>query len=700
MPAPTTDAFRPARLLDSENTEEEDVKPFINKSYGRSRAGTKASGACVHCKSLKVRCEFSPGASACQRCIAGNYDCLARTRKKRKPAPTHEELIQRAQSQDMEIQNLLLQFDRIREDGRIRDWMARAQPDLRHTSSHPSEFTPYEARVHRPRWVPTGDEGAAEMACLSYFAHGDANVLRAPDVVRYCELYPQDVQDLFRVFFERINPFFSILDPELHTPGNLMWSCPFLFTVVCGLACRYDDSRRHMYELAIGFARTAAGNALVNGLKSVDACQAYLLLGMYPTPKRNYADDRSWMFLGVAIRMAQELGLDRPPSLDLPVREQLNRTRVWLNCYCVDAAQAVQLGKPPMISPDDFLARTSASWWQTSPLNTPFDVHLCGYISSLRMVWEWRSKAPTKEGDTVASTCDHAERLIQDMYSWQQIYEQHSVCQYRILLTPLLVSYLRLTMLATGVRQMMKKGASGLTRNCRVFKDAYNAAKTVIETMLDRLYYTRQLRYAPEDQFIYVSYAAAFLINLLRPKFRPLLSDGEQQEIVSLVNRLIDVLGSKDVALDDRHTPALHSRFLENLLAKRNLRICESDRSSRSDSGSPGHLLAQLSDERYHTPPNRYVWPDVGHDVSPGGSLVSSGGDVSPSPSAVFRQVGDPDMDFSMNHFLRTVSQQPPVPQYTAEIPASSAISWSGEWGLSEPQATTSWSSYAAPAWK
>lgn len=120
------------------------------------------------------------------------------------------------------------------------------------------------------------------------------------------------------------------------------------------------------------------------------------------------------MFLGVAIRcagigcevvapsgssvlrMAQELGLDRPPSLDLPVREQLNRTRVWLNCYCVDAAQAVQLGKPPMISPDDFLARTSASWWQTSPLNTPFDVHLCGYISSLRMVWEWRSKAPTK----------------------------------------------------------------------------------------------------------------------------------------------------------------------------------------------------------------------------------------------------------------------------------------------------------------
>jgi hypothetical protein len=69
---------------------------------------TYRSAACVHCKSLKVRspiyfrgppvlirfltalqvrCEFSPGESICQRCLAGNHDCVPRGRKKRKAAP-------------------------------------------------------------------------------------------------------------------------------------------------------------------------------------------------------------------------------------------------------------------------------------------------------------------------------------------------------------------------------------------------------------------------------------------------------------------------------------------------------------------------------------------------------------------------------------------------------------------------------------
>ena len=33
---------------------------------------------------LQVRCEFRPGESLCQRCLAGNHECVARGRKKRK----------------------------------------------------------------------------------------------------------------------------------------------------------------------------------------------------------------------------------------------------------------------------------------------------------------------------------------------------------------------------------------------------------------------------------------------------------------------------------------------------------------------------------------------------------------------------------------------------------------------------------------
>lgn len=54
--------------------------------------------------------------------------------------------------------------------------------------------------------------------------------------------------------------------------------------------------------MAMEFAREAAGKALVDGVKSIDVCQAYVLLGVYPMPAKKWAKDRSWLFMGVGIR--------------------------------------------------------------------------------------------------------------------------------------------------------------------------------------------------------------------------------------------------------------------------------------------------------------------------------------------------------------------------------------------------------------
>jgi len=49
-------------------------------------------------------------------------------------------------------------------------------------------------------------------------------------------------------------------------------------------------------------ARDAAGKALVEGYHGVDVCQAYLILALYPVPKKKWEEDRSWLLMGVAIR--------------------------------------------------------------------------------------------------------------------------------------------------------------------------------------------------------------------------------------------------------------------------------------------------------------------------------------------------------------------------------------------------------------
>ena len=50
------------------------------------------------------------------------------------------------------------------------------------------------------------------------------------------------------------------------------------------------------------YARLAAGTALIGGRKNVEMVQAYLILAMNPVPCRRWEDDRSWVFLGLAIR--------------------------------------------------------------------------------------------------------------------------------------------------------------------------------------------------------------------------------------------------------------------------------------------------------------------------------------------------------------------------------------------------------------
>lgn len=105
--------------------------------------------------------------------------------------------------------------------------------------------------------------------------------------------------------------------------------------------------------------------------------------------------------------MATELGLNQPPPPDCDEREALNRTRTWLNCYCVDGSHATQFGKLPMLSLDDYLARTSRNWYKESPLNTPYDVHLCAYVQILIHMAKWRSylkdNPPTKDSNVCYS---------------------------------------------------------------------------------------------------------------------------------------------------------------------------------------------------------------------------------------------------------------------------------------------------------
>jgi hypothetical protein len=117
--------------------------------------------------------------------------------------------------------------------------------------------------------------------------------------------------------------FFPLLDPVLHTPASTFSRCPFLFTVstcriphahhsrpkltlpassVCAISARYYPERAEIHSIAMHFARSEAASALVHGWKSVELCQAYILMAIYGTPAKRWEEDRGWLFTGLAIR--------------------------------------------------------------------------------------------------------------------------------------------------------------------------------------------------------------------------------------------------------------------------------------------------------------------------------------------------------------------------------------------------------------
>ena len=77
-----------------------------------------------------------------------------------------------------------------------------------------------------------------------------------------------------------IQPALSILDEALHTASSVRKRCPFLFTVVCASSARYYTKKPQLYPLLVHFAKKAAASALIDGWKSVEMCQAYIILGV------------------------------------------------------------------------------------------------------------------------------------------------------------------------------------------------------------------------------------------------------------------------------------------------------------------------------------------------------------------------------------------------------------------------------------
>lgn len=404
-----------------------------------------------------------------------------------------------------------------------------------------------------------------------------------PDILTGNIVTPGEVEKLFKIYFDYMNPSLSIVDPMLYTAGTTYHRSPLLFTVICAIASRHFPENPKLYRAAMCCARRIAASSFIIGQKSVEMVIAYILLALYPIPVKRYEDDRSWVFLGMAIRMALDLNLNVrstvKPKDCIHARELLNRTRVWLNCYNVDRSMGTQHGRAPTIPDDDWIASHSEDWWKSSDLNIKgFDIHTAAYTSELRVVSQFRAKiysdpeSPTglnKNVDFVALACETDDDLVKLREHWQPIFAANNDpadlrAKFRTSLINLVISYARLVALSMGLKRHSGGTDDPFITRC------WHAARDVCFVVVDELNSPEMrilMRHGPDGLSVFATFASAFLVKLLHPKYIPVFTQEQRQESYNLIQRVIDALGSPEIAVDDRHGPKLYSKLLTGLLA-------------------------------------------------------------------------------------------------------------------------------------
>ncbi|EIW84080.1 hypothetical protein CONPUDRAFT_99848 [Coniophora puteana RWD-64-598 SS2] len=681
----------------------------------------KIGGACSRCRGLKVKCLFTGNNESCKRCTSANAECIIPGRKKRRPPPKREHLLNQIRDQANQIQQLMQKLEVTNKQGgtsvasparspneilpltpsstselhsptastgpvvpgpEVQDWIGKARASFAEfhglvgkqddeegdeeydgASSDDEVEIVVESSSEEERYA-TADEDAVDSAkgtgafqtmarvTRSFrgqkplkkknepeeevgvanekffrnkepFSNDDTppNAERVPFILARQIITPQDAENLFQLYFDMMNPSTSLLDRHLHTPHYVYWKSPFLFTVICAVASRYYEEKTHVYHELMRYAQLAAGTALIGDPKNEEMCAAYILLQLYPVPSRRWGDDRSWIYLGLAIRIAQDLNLDRPvtakPDNERHSRILLNRTRIWMNCFNLDRSTGSQYGKKPIIPNHDYVASHSENWWYSSPYNLEyFDIHTCVYNAELKLMANFWSKIysdpshPTglnksANFEQIASQTD--DEIQQLLAYWMRRLEQtdqtNLLNSFRTGLLKLGFSYARLVALSTGLQHASSK--TSFEDNPFLLR-CYEAAKYVVEGAVNEVFCTPEqknfLRHGPEAQCIFISFASAFLVKLLHPKYAMSFNATQRVEIRALVQKAVDLLGSPEVVIDERHFPKLYSRFLTGLLNTPMARVDaplspnvgvarrRSARKNKSPSGRPSEL--------------------------------------------------------------------------------------------------------------
>ncbi|KAK7040853.1 hypothetical protein VNI00_009449 [Paramarasmius palmivorus] len=604
--------------------DESDVAQSPAADKGEKPKPTRGSRACTVCRRLKMKCIGAEEGPPCKRCQAGGHECIfEESNRGKRSSKKHELLTRSLRKMEKTLDTVLRSIGNPSiASGMISRSPSPGAPSTRTTntnallgrspspgplmaSTSTSTFNPSSsshtfrppqghhqsspklhslpdnalnplgllaeaslanrraqqgATAHGFAARPTnGESPKIGVASSNYFKPGPMTILPLRRLYIERQVQPEmlnfvttnEVVEMFNIFYDHMNKLshtvFGVLKKSLfiddHVPGQ--------------------------------------------GYKSVEIVQAYLLLTLWGCGAvERYEQDKTWMMLGMAIRMATDLNLHRKTAVkstdtqegrvrDMEVH---NRERTWI-------ITPSSLGAALHPSDNDdfsfvlvlpFIIRNAEMWYK-APTAIPSDRSIAAYAELQRILSRsldfLHSGTDTPSG--LQTSCDfmlviksfesqiltsNARWINSEDHLQTSLKETPEMNEYKHLIGQFYLNYVLLVINSYGLQNALERSPVDIGH---FFARCHTCAMACSLLVRDHLAPSGFMKYSPDSHFVQTSYAVLTLLKLLRPEFSAYIED--EFKTISVVKDVAEAL--EKISVSPTHTPALYSTFIKALIA-------------------------------------------------------------------------------------------------------------------------------------
>lgn len=432
-----------------------------------------------------------------------------------------------------------------------------------------------------------------------------AHLISQYDLIKTRKLSISQVAYLLERYKRTYHPYFPIVPASALDTARILTAStePVLLTAILVVASRDLVDGPQTFDICTAHMRALVSDLSAGGPCDVSAVEALLLLAEWtPYTSRSDAgnvgrgeeDREAWMHVGIALRIAYFLGLDRYSFF---VREdkdpQRQRKRLtWTACYISDRQISIRLGRAFWSrGPGPLTTLRKEDFPTLSPLATGGEDFASIFQATLELTMLFSNVHDVLYSNPSNSMRSHLSggyiKYIDDfraaIYGWKSVWGGLT-CNSSLKAT-LLMSYdfLRLYTCAFGFHATVKRavpqtqpgtvegsaiatpgrifynnlGAAGDARFIYEGLDAAKSLLTIVNTSIDP---EQSLRYMPLRFYLYAIYSGVFLY---RARSVGALSSEEEQSVRAMVQETINRL--ERAGLGSQHPASRYSRLLRLL---------------------------------------------------------------------------------------------------------------------------------------